>query len=786
MHLGNTSKFGIRTTCETRTSDVKDLPSRAFGIVLAALLTVAAIPEHAVAQHGGGGALMPAGTLDPASVPKYVEPLVIPPAIPRTSVLNMPKSKKVDYYEIAVRQFQQNILPASMNKPSTVWSYGSVNHPGTFNYPAFTIEAKWEQPVRVKWINELVEDPTACRTSADPANDPACNFLPHLLPVDQTLHWTNPAEAPCKMGSPRTDCRTNEAEPYLGPVPMIVHVHGAETYEWSDGYPEAWYLPAANNLEDGMGGPYTSGGSFFGTFNGEADKFFMDDPNNWPDASWGPGQATFQYPNTQEATTLWYHDHSLGMTRLNVYAGPAGFYLLRGGPGDAVIGTLPGPAPALGDLPGVDYYEIPIVVQDRSFWDNGELFYPDNRAFFEDLAPEQLQIPFIPEQTIDGETSDVSPIWVPEFFGNTLVTNGKTWPALDVEKRRYRFRLLNGSQSRFLVMQFSTSQDGDHTSPATSVGVWQIGAEQGFLPAPVNIGAGATNGVPGGILLGPAERADMIIDFSNLPEGTIIYLRNFAPDEPFGGGNVGLDFDPADPNTTGQVMKLTVVKRKKNDKSTPAGQLVLPAPPVLGAPGAPPRTISLNELESETVCVTEDEDGNVIEVSCVGGTGEPFGPTEARLGTLVGGEGNPLGWADPTTENVMNPGDVEQWDMYNFTADAHPIHIHLVQFLVVERQLLAVDENGETIQPAVLCENEMQDGCAGRGPVVRTPEVWETGYKDTVISYPGEVTRVKAEYPLAGLFVWHCHILEHEDNEMMRPYCVGNTAACQQHNTPMP
>jgi spore coat protein A len=784
---------------------------RAICAALVSSLALVAIPENALAQHGGGGALMPADTLDPASIPKYEEPLVIPPAIPRTSVLNMPKAKKVDYYEIAVRQFQQNILPASMNKPTTVWSYGSVNHPGTFNYPAFTIEAKWEQPVRVKWINELVVDPVDCfHTPGGPVDAESCNFLPHLLPVDETLHWANPpTDVPCKTGSPDTDCRTNCVEDgqggfdcsYDGPVPMIVHVHGAETYEWSDGYPEAWYLPAANNLEDGMGSPlYTSGGSFFGTFNGEADTFFANDPNNWPDASWGPGQATFQYPNTQEATTLWYHDHSLGMTRLNVYTGPAGFYLLRGGPGDMIgrtspgpAASLPGPAPALGDPPGLDYYEIPIVVQDRSFWDDGELFYPDNRAFFEDLEPEQLQIPFIPEETEDGDISDVSPIWVPEFFGNTLVTNGKTWPALDVEKRRYRFRLLNGSQSRFLIMQFSTSQDGDHTSPATNVGVWQIGAEQGFLPAPVNIGAGSTNGVDGGILMGPAERADMIIDFSEVPEGTVIYLRNFAPDEPFGGGDVGVDFDPADPDTTGQVMKFTVVKRKGNDKSTPPDELALPAPPVLGAPGSTPRTISLNELESETVCAREDGD-NIVEVSwdnCDPDNQEPefddafaFGPTEARLGTLVGGEGNPLGWADLITENP-GVGATEVWEMYNFTADAHPIHIHLIQFQVVERQLLAVDEEGETIQPAVLCEAEEQEGCEDRGPVIRAPEVWETGYKDTVIAYPGEITRVIAEYPLAGLFVWHCHILEHEDNEMMRPYCVGDpeqVASCKKHN----
>jgi FtsP/CotA-like multicopper oxidase with cupredoxin domain len=153
----------------------------------------------------------------------------------------------------------------------------------------------------------------------------------------------------------------------------------------------------------------------------------------------------FEYPNEQAATTLWYHDHALGMTRANVYAGPAGFYILRGGPGDEVDGKLPEPAPVLGDANGISYHEIPILIQDRSFNADGSLFYPGDRAFFEGVRRDQLRIPFIP----DG-SSDVSPIWNPEFFGNTMVVNGRTWPYLDVEKRRYRLRFLNGCDSRFL------------------------------------------------------------------------------------------------------------------------------------------------------------------------------------------------------------------------------------------------------------------------------------------------------------------------------------------------
>ncbi len=742
--------------------------NNSFCRALAAPIMVAlfAVPGSVVAQQYDGSGAGPA-ELNPAAITKYETPMIIPPAIPKTGTV-WDNGVEVAYYEIAQRQFDQQILPTGF-PATTVWSYGSVQYPGTvaeggtFNYPAFTIEAKYQSPVRVKWINDLVNSPETCGTAAEQPGD--CNYLPHLLPVDQTLHWANPAFATlCKDGSSGTDCRTNDPSFYTGPVPMSVHVHGAETYEWADGYPEAWWLPAASNLNN----DYALGGSFFDTFK-----------NSSPiGADWTPGAAVYQYPNDQEATTLWYHDHSLGMTRLNVYAGPAGFYLLRGGPNDkprdlrGKKATLPGPEPAVfGKKQKEGPYDIPIVIQDRSFFVDGSLAYPDNRAFFEGLDPDQLEIPFTPDTALGGDASDVAPIWLPEFFGNTMVVNGNTWPGLDVEPRRYRFRLLNGSQSRFLILQFSDSQDGDHSSPAADVAVWQIGAEQGFLATPVNIGAGSTNGVEGGILLGPAERADMIIDFGTLNPGDVVYLRNFAPDDPFGGGIVGADFDPADPETTGQVMMFRVGTLQGRDNTTPPEELVLPALPVLPMVADNTRQITLNELESETVCVTEDDFGNLIEIACTDAGAAPFGPTEARLGVLDAADnGVPLGWAAATTENA-GLNSTEVWEIYNFTADAHPIHIHLIQFQVVDRQLLGTDEEGVALQPAqLLAETE------------RAPESWESGFKDTVIAYPGEVTRVKALFPLEGLFVWHCHILEHEDNEMMRPYCVGNSAACQQHN----
>jgi spore coat protein A, manganese oxidase len=537
-------------------------------------------------------------TLPGGAIPKYEEPLVVPPAMPMTS-----SRGRVDYYEIAVRQFRQQILPTGMPE-TTVWSYGSVNHPGSFNYPAFTIEAGWRAPVRVKWINDL--------------RDADGDFLPHILPVDPTLHWANPPG-----GRSGRDMRPDFDEtpgPYTGPVPIVTHLHGGEAVpQESDGFAEAWYLPAAANIPAG----YAATGTYY-------DIFKASSPHG---GEWAPGAAVFQYPNSQRATTLWYHDHTLGMTRLNVYAGPAGFYLLRGGPADAVNGVLPGPAPALGDRPGTRYYEIPIAIQDRSFNANGSLFYPDSREFFDGFTG-----PYIPE-------SDISPIWNPEFFGNAMVVNGRTWPFLEVEQRRYRFRFLNGCNSRFLILKLSND-----------LPFWQIGTDGGFLPAPAELGR---------LLMAPAERADVVVDFTNVSVGTEIVLQNVGPDEPFGGGTPGVDFPPADPATTGQVMQFRVVAAMGIDSSTPPNQLVLPRIKPLG-PAKVTRRVSLNE-----------EDSAVLE---------GVGPRAALLGTVAAdGSARALGWDDRITENPAKRA-IEVWELHNFTEDAHPIHIHELQFQVVNRQ----------------------------------------------------------------------------------------------------
>ena len=302
--------------------------------------------------------------LDPQSILKYVTPLVIPPQMPRSGKFTTRGGKNLDYYEIAVRQFGQQILPPGF-PPTAVWGYGSANDASTFNFPAFTIEATWDQPVVVKWINGLVDDNGFS--------------LPHLLPVDPTLLWANP---PGGVSGRDTRPRFNSTPgPYTGPVPISTHLHGAHAQQHSDGHPLGWFLPAANDIPLG----YARTGSFYQLFRALSPYGNL----------WTPGSAVLDYPNDQPATTLWYHDHTMGITRLNVQSGLAGFYLIRGGPYDQVDGRLPGPAPFWPNPPGQQgkYHEIPIVIQDRSFNADGSLFYPDSRAFFDGFAG-----PYIPTQ----------------------------------------------------------------------------------------------------------------------------------------------------------------------------------------------------------------------------------------------------------------------------------------------------------------------------------------------------------------------------------------------------
>jgi bilirubin oxidase len=614
-------------------------------------------------------AALPGGTLDPLSIPKYVAALFIPPAMPQVR-----GPRGIDSYSIAARQFSQQVLPPG-SPLTTVFGYGATADAGTFHYPSYTVEASVNRPVRVRWANQLM---TA-----------SGNFRPHLLPVDPTLHWANPPG-----GAAGRDMRptfTSTPGPYRGPVPFVTHLHGAHVTEESDGYPEAWTLPAARDIPAG----YATTGSFYDRYKAEAqDRFGV---------VWAPGTSIYQYANDQAATGMWFHNHELGLTRLNLYAGLSGSYLLRGGSAELPAGVLPGPAPRPGDAPGKRYYEIPLMVQCRSFNADGSLFFPDSRGFFGDTDPNG---PFIP-------ASDVSPMWNPEFFGNTMVVNGSTWPVLSVEARRYRFRLLNASNTRVLFLKVATNPAA--TRPvAAALPIWLIGTDGGYLPSPVRLDS---------VRVAVAERADVIVDFTGVPAGTQLYLINEGPDSPLGAFDEA--FDPADPDTTGQVMKFVVTAAVSADTSVPPDQLKLPTFVPLGA-ATKTRQVSLNEMDSTTFADA---------------------PTEGMLGTVnADGTANPLPWMAAVTENpALNSTEI--WELHNFTVDSHPIHLHQVQFQVLDRRPFG----GASTPPARA----------------------ESGYKDTVLAPPGQITRIKARFDIAGRYVWHCHIIDHEDNEMMRPYDVG-------------
>jgi FtsP/CotA-like multicopper oxidase with cupredoxin domain len=752
---------------------------------------------------------VPGGSLDPLTIPKYVTPLVIPPVMNNTGTAND--------YDIAVRQFKQQILPGGLwatlpgctgqncaFPATTVWSYGPAADPtpavapdptSQFNYPAYTMENTVNTPTTVDWMNELVAiDPAT--GFPFPSGDPNRTFLPHITPVDRSLHWANPEQLPCTNPAKTKDCRPDAAngvilqQPYLGPVPIITHVHGAHVTPESDGYPEAWWLPDASNIP----ATYATTGTLVNAYG--------------PLTNTLPGVGSFTYSNDQPSTTLWYHDHTLGMTRNNVYAGPAGFWLIRDGgatggeTGLAALDAqgnpqaLPGPAPVAGqavldlNVPGnpvrAAIREIPVVIQDRSFNADGSLFYPADRAFFEGVTPNKLKIPFIGDTK---DPSDIAPIWNPEAFFNVMVVNGVSWPTLEVEPDLYRFRLLNGCNSRFLNLSLQALDAAG--TVLGEVPMYQIGAEQSLLPKVVKVETGFRTVLPGdgtvppptaaaapevAMLIGLAERADIIVDFSNLPAGTTrVRMINTAPDAPFG----GFPDIPADPTTTGQVMEFALVADTGTGEGFTAPENLVMSLPDAGDPAnsASPfpgaRDLALVEEESILVCASIKPSGVITydkqatpdpanPGTCVDKNGRlrasvPFAPKAAVLG-INGSSPAPTVtlWSDPIATNPA-VGATETWELWNWTVDGHPVHLHLVKFKVVNR---------EAFDP-------LTGALTG---VVNPPEATEAGWKDTVIAYPGEVTRVNATFDLAGLYVWHCHIVEHEDNEMMVPYCVGDQA----------
>jgi len=604
---------------------------------------------------------VPGGTLDPTTIPKYVTELTRLPVMPMSGTTTF-NGAPVDKYVIQARQITQQLLPRSFAQ-TTVWAYG-VPGTSTFHTPAYTIEAKVNRPVRVTWVNGLT--------------DSGGRALPHLFTVDPTLHWANPPGG--TAGRDGTTIFSSTPPPYTGPVPLVTHLHGAHVTEESDGYPEAWTLPAANNIPSG----YANVGTFYNQYKAEAASLYG--------VAWQPGSSIYQYRNDQRATALWYHDHVLGMTRVNVQAGLAGFYLLRGGSADLAPGLLPSGG-----------REIAMVLQDRSFNTDGSLFFPNSRGFFGD-AP--TNGPWIP-------TTDTPPYWNPEYFANTIMVNGTTWPVLHLQQARYRLRLLNSSNARTYLLKLATNPLA--ARPATAaLPLLQIGSDGGFLPKAAQLSE---------VVIAPAERADVILDLTGVTQGTTLYLINEGPDEPYHGGTINVDFDPADPFTSGQVLKIVVGSAAADTTLAPSA-LPLPSRPALAAP-TQTFQVSLNEIDSGVF------DGAPIFGAL--GTVNPDGTGRVRM------------WED-SIDVKPAAGSVSEWDLVNFTVDGHPIHIHQTQFQVVSR--------------------------TGSDGTVRPPQPWETGPKDTVLALPGEVTKVRAFFDIPGRYVYHCHIIDHEDNEMMRPFQV--------------
>jgi FtsP/CotA-like multicopper oxidase with cupredoxin domain len=408
------------------------------------------------------------------------------------------------------------------------------------------------------------------------------------------------------------------------------------------------------------------------------------------------------YANTQLPATIWYHDHAFGYTRHNVYAGLAGFYLV----------TDPGNEPA--GLPTAPY-DMGLAIQDRMFTTDGQLWYPN-----------------------EGETS-IHPVWIPEFFGDVMLVNGKVWPYLNVEPRKYRFRFLNGSQARFYSMALA-----DRTTSAPGPAFYQIGTDGGYLAEPVLLNDPNDRHSPR-LVMAPGERADVVIDFSAYAPGTEFILKNTAK-APFPSG------EAPNPQTVGQIMLLRVVEPTGTDASVLPAQLTTVTR--LSNP-TKTRVMTLNELMAEG------------------------GP----IGALLNG----MTFHDAPATEYPELGSTEMWEVVNMTGDTHPIHLHLVQFQILNRQKInlaryehAFNDANPVLPAQTYTEVPVEPYLKGK-PV--PADANERGWKDTFRMNPGEVTRVlirfapQDETPSYVFdataepgYVWHCHILEHEENDMMRPY----------------
>jgi spore coat protein A len=663
---------------------------------------------------------------------KWIQPLrgLGPTGIPVMAGAVDPVFANATFYQVTAGEFEDQLHPDL--PPTRLWGYWDTTGPVKRHLGGVFI-ARRGTPARIRFTNTLPDR--------------------NIIPIDTTLPGANQAQ--------------NR---------IAIHKHGGLVPWISDGGPFDWWTP---------GGPdYATGLSFL---NGPGSVF-----DNIPGNPILPGQADYYYPNDQSARLIWYHDHAHGITRINAYAGLASGYLVLDEINDAYIAT--------GKIPGLQS-TIPLVFQDKIFVTENTLVTDPTWA---DVARSDVQAPgslwyehvYDPNvfELGDGIRPVPNPSCIPEFFGDTMLCNGTVYPLLTVEAKRYRFHILNACNARFLNINLFRSKpntpDGINLDPLTQFpmnppgpAMIQIGTEGGFLqsevtwrsPKPFNPLA-----ITGNLIVAPAERADVIIDFSkNAGDEIIVY--NDAPG-PYPGGGPQTDFylgnplNPVQPlpgtgPDTRQILRIKVIPARTRDRQPPNKILdpMLVDPPLLVTPpkgnpvppiplpgGVPVRDLSLNE--------DFDQYGRLAQL----------------LGTLTpkeGSEGLGRDYLDETTESVA-AGSTEVWRIFNLTADTHPIHFHLVNVQVLQREAFIGDG---TTTPIVL------------SGLPRGPELNELGWKETVQMHPGEVTTVIMKFDLATApkladgtsveiplsprtggheFVWHCHILEHEEHDMMRPLVV--------------
>jgi FtsP/CotA-like multicopper oxidase with cupredoxin domain len=616
------------------------------------------------------------GLSDPAVQPKFVE--YAPNALdPGFFFEPVQQGAMVGKFNIYVKQTvqQTGLRKAGTGKrlDTTLWGYGYDDERGV-TWPGRTFQVESGIPTTVRWNNALGRQ--------------------HLLPVDTSLHWCYSLP-----GYEQYSIKKNG-------VPIVTHLHGGHSAFEFDGNPEFFWSPDYE-----ITGP------------------------QW--APLGGIIKDFVYLNDQPAGNLWYHDHALGITRLNVYAGMAGFYFVRDGVDTGTAGNPLG-------LPAFPY-ELAYAIQDRMFTDKGELFYPafPGDPFWDDfITGEGLEDDEVPQ-----------PSALAEFFGDHMVVNGKIWPKTDVEPRNYRMHLLNGTDSRFLVVRFRAVEPGatDLMGAGQPIPFYVIGSDQG-------LGSAAT--MTDTLVIEPGGRYDVVFDFSNpMLGGKRIIMENIGGDAPFG-GDFGDELNPEDlfpDRQTDRIMAFDVTL--PFDFGVPD----LFDPAAIGHYGGNSDPVT----RTRRVALFEgtDEYGRLQPLL---GTAEP---TVDAAGNTVSGA---IAWHSPTTENP-GLGDTEIWEIYNATGDAHPVHLHLVNFEILDRQEFTADLVEQPV--------EQHNGTLGVGfrlenivlgdPVPATAEYVENAPKDMVTALPEQVTRIKVTFDKAGRYVWHCHILSHEDHEMMRVLQVG-------------